>query len=188
MDVDVDPYWGLKRLNHGSKPEVRRFTAMLPRSRIFLAADGAESCFFFLPTAPSPGFRALFLPFRRGVQYASCGDLVSSPLPFVPFPSCFSSMSTSTPSIEVEVSPGYQVPSYFYLLKNFDSIYASGLFCHIAKIGKKRDQQLRLIWAVEQMLGKLREVREENLQLRSPFFHAKRYGPPFLHIPLQTIN
>lgn len=87
-------------------------------------------------------------------------------------------MSTSTPLIEVEVSPGYQVPSYFYLLKNFDSIYASGLFCRIAKVGRKRDQQLRLVWAIERMLGKLREVREENLQSRSPFFHAKRYVHP----------
>jgi len=97
-------------------------------------------------------------------------------------------MSTSTPSIEVEVSSGYQVPSYFYLLKNFDSIYASGLFCHIAKVGRKRDQQLRLIWAVEQMVGKLQEVREENLQLRSPFFQAKRYAPPFPYIRLQTVR
>ena len=96
-------------------------------------------------------------------------------------------MSTSTPSIVVDVPPEYQVPSYFYLLKNFDSIYASGLFCHIAKVGRKRDQQLRLIWSVEQMLGKLREVREENLQLRSPFFHAKRYLPPFPFIRLQTV-
>ena len=87
-------------------------------------------------------------------------------------------MSTSRSSIEVEVSPEYQIPSYFCLLKNFDSIYASGLFCHIAKMGKKRDQQLRLVWAVEQMLGNLREVRDENLQSRSPFFHAKRYLPP----------
>lgn len=84
-------------------------------------------------------------------------------------------MSTSTPSIEMEVPPGYQVPSYFCLLKNFDSIYASGMFCHIAKVGRKRDQQLRLIWAVARMLGELQKVREENLQLRSPFFHAKRY-------------
>ena len=74
------------------------------------------------------------------------------------------------------MSSGYQAPSYFYLLKHFDSIYASGLFCHIAKAGRKRDQQLRLIWAVEQMVEKLRQVREENLQLRSPFFHAKRYA------------
>jgi hypothetical protein len=88
-------------------------------------------------------------------------------------------MSTAASSIEVEVPPKYQVPSYFYLLKDFDTIYASGLFCHIAKVGRKRDQQLRLIWAVEQMLGKLREVREENLQSRSPFFHAKRYVPLF---------
>lgn len=83
-------------------------------------------------------------------------------------------MSTSAPFIAVEVAPEYQIPSYFCLLKSFDAIYASGMFCHVVKLGKKRDQQLRLIWAVEQMLGKLQEVREENLQLRSPFFHAKR--------------
>lgn len=90
-------------------------------------------------------------------------------------------MSTSTSSINVKVSPGYKVPSYFHLLKNFDSIYASGLFCHIAKVGRKREKQLRLVWAVERMLAKLQEVREENLQLRSPFFHAKRYVHPFPH-------
>lgn len=77
---------------------------------------------------------------------------------------------------------GYQLPSYFCLLKNFDSIYASGMFCHVAKVGKKRDRQLRLIWAVEQMLKELQKVREENLQLRSPFFHAKRYVP----LPLRS--
>jgi len=86
----------------------------------------------------------------------------------------FYTMTISTPLFEVGVSPGYQAPSYFYLLKHFDAIYASGLFCHLAKAGKKRDQQLRLVWAVEQMVEQLREVREENLQLRSPFFHAKR--------------
>lgn len=89
-------------------------------------------------------------------------------------------MTNFTPMIEVEISPGYQAPSYFHLLKHFDSIYASGLFCHIAKPGRKRDQQLRLVWAVEQMVEKLREVRDENLQFRSPFFHAKRYiSSPF---------
>jgi len=95
-------------------------------------------------------------------------------------------MSVSAPLIAVDVSPSYQVPSYFYLLKNFDSIYASGLFCHIAKVGRKRDQQLRLIWAIEQMVGKLQEVREENLRLRSPFFHAKRYLHFFPYARLQT--
>jgi len=84
-------------------------------------------------------------------------------------------MTISTTMIDIDVSSRYQAPSYFYLLKHFDSIYASGLFCHIAKAGRKRDQQLRLVWAVEQMVEKLREVRDENLQLRSPFFHAKRY-------------
>ena len=83
-------------------------------------------------------------------------------------------MTTSTPFTAVDIASGYQVPSYFCLLKGLDSIYASGMFCHIAKLGRKRDQQLRLIWAVEQMLAKLREVRDENLQSRSPFFHAKR--------------
>lgn len=83
--------------------------------------------------------------------------------------------ASSATTTEMETSTNYQLPSYFCLLKHFDSIYASGLFCHIAKIGKKRDQQLRLIWAVEQMVEKVREVREENLQLRSPFFHARRY-------------
>ena len=86
--------------------------------------------------------------------------------------------------IGVDVSSGYQAPSYFYLLKHFDSIYASGLFCHIAKAGRKREQQLRLVWAVEQMVEKLREVRDENLQLRSPFFHAKRCISPSLYARL----
>ena len=98
-------------------------------------------------------------------------------------------MTAPTPLIAVEVQPGYQTPSYFYLLKNFDAIYASGMFCHIAKAGRKRDQQLRLIWAVEQMLGKLQEVRDENLQLRSPFFHAKRYFSPLSpHKPLTDFS
>ena len=141
---------------------------------LFLPADGSISGF---SSSVSP------LPPRSPIRILRRSRIITTPIP-----SCFSSMSTSTPSIEVGVSPGYQVPSYFYLLKNFDSIYASGLFCHIAKIGKKRDQQLRLVWAVEQMLGKLREVREENLQLRSPFFHAKRYAPPFRYISLQTIE
>lgn len=92
-------------------------------------------------------------------------------------------MTAPLPLTAVEVHPEYQAPSYFYLLKNFDAIYASGMFCHFAKAGRKRDQQLRLVWAVEQMLAKLQEVRDENLQLRSPFFHAKRYFSPFLPCP-----
>jgi len=97
-------------------------------------------------------------------------------------------MSTLAPSIEVQVSPEYQVPSYFYLLKNFDFIYACGLFCHIAKVGRKRDQQFRLIWAVEQMLEKLREVREENLRLKSPFFHAKRSAKRKISLQFKTVE
>ena len=59
--MDVDSYG----LYYGFELGVRRFTAMFPRSRIFLAADGVEGCFFFLPTAPFPGFRALLPPFSE---------------------------------------------------------------------------------------------------------------------------
>ncbi|KAF9648702.1 hypothetical protein BDM02DRAFT_3260883 [Thelephora ganbajun] len=132
---------------------------------------------FLPPDGSTPGFSSLVSPLYWG-SLIRCvlWRLPQSLLSFSPSspPSRFTSMSTSTPLIAVEVPPEYQTPSYFYLLKNSDSIYASGLFCHIAKVGRKRDQQLRLIWAVEQMVRKLREVREENLQLRSPFFHAKR--------------
>lgn len=141
---------------------------------IFLAAEGCGVFLFLHPDGSIP--HSATRPFPRGVQYVSCGYLISSP-PLVPPSSSFSLMSTSTSSTGVEMSSGYQVPSYFCLLKNFDSIYASGMFCHIAKLGRKRDQQLRLVWAVEQMLKELQKVREENLQLRSPFFHAKRCAP-----------
>ncbi|KAF9787423.1 hypothetical protein BJ322DRAFT_721274 [Thelephora terrestris] len=88
----------------------------------------------------------------------------------------------------VEIAPDYQIPSYFHLLKSLDAIYASGMFCHIAKPGRKRDQQLRLVWAVEQMLSKLQEVREENLQLRSPFFHAKRSAKRKISSQFKTVE
>lgn len=97
-------------------------------------------------------------------------------------------MTTSTPFTAVEVASGYQIPSYFCLLKGFDAIYASGMFCHIAKLGRKRDQHLRLIWAVEQMLAKLREVREENLQSRSPFFHARRSAKRKISSQFKTVE
>ena len=160
---------------------------MSPRSWVFLAAGLVQ---------------LVSVPFTRRSHFSGCSKLLfrdwlvlfdresyiccrilrkrlpppTLPL-FITITSCSSTMTAPTPLFAVEVQPGYQTPSYFYLLKNFDAIYASGMFCHVAKAGRKRDQQLRLIWAVEQMLGKLREVRDENLQLRSPFFHAKRYFP-----------